>query len=143
MRGFLANLYLRPSCYHCKYKNGISHSDLTIADYWGIDKLMPDFDDDKGIGLLLINTSKGKEIFKHLKMDVRQSSIEIAKQLNPGFKEVISVHPKRNEFFRNISMGKSFTESVKLALYVPVHKKILCKLDRMVKKFLNKTMKRQ
>ena len=141
MRGFLANLYLRPSCYHCKYKNGISHSDLTIADYWGIDKLMPDFDDDKGVGLLLLNTSKGKEIFDHLKMDVRQSSIEIAKQLNPGFKEVIPVHPKRNEFFRNISMGKSFTESVNLALYIPVYKKALNKINRIVKKLLNKTVK--
>lgn len=50
MRGFLSDIYLRPSCYECKCKNGVSHSDLTIADFWGIDRLMPDFDDDKGVG---------------------------------------------------------------------------------------------
>lgn len=35
MKGFLSNVYLRPSCYTCKCKNGKSHSDLTIGDYWG------------------------------------------------------------------------------------------------------------
>ena len=33
MRGFLSDIYLRPSCYECKCKNGVSHSDLTIADF--------------------------------------------------------------------------------------------------------------
>lgn len=59
MRGFLSDIYLRPSCYECKCKNGVSHSDLTIADFWGIDRLMPDFDDDKGVGLVLVNTTSG------------------------------------------------------------------------------------
>lgn len=75
MRGFLSDIYLRPSCYECKCKNGVSHSDLTIADFWGIDRLMPDFDDDKGIGLALVNTVKGKQIFKRLSIDIRLSAL--------------------------------------------------------------------
>ena len=49
MRGFLSDIYLRPSCYSCKCKNGASHSDLTLADFWGIDVISPDVYDDKGV----------------------------------------------------------------------------------------------
>lgn len=60
MQGFLADLYLRPSCYACAVRSGKSHSDITIGDFWGIQKYYPEFDDDKGIGLILINSEKGK-----------------------------------------------------------------------------------
>lgn len=60
MRGFLFDIYLCFFCYECKCKNGVSYSDLIIVDFWGIDCLMFDFDDDKGIGLVLVNMVKGK-----------------------------------------------------------------------------------
>ena len=69
MKGFLSDIYLRPSCYECKCKNGVSHSDLTIADFWGIDRLMSDFDDDKGVGLVLVNTTDGKRVLDELPME--------------------------------------------------------------------------
>lgn len=58
MRGFLNNLYLRPSCYNCKSKNGVSHADLTIGDFWGVNTVIPKFDDDKGVSLVLVNSKK-------------------------------------------------------------------------------------
>lgn len=66
MRGFLSDIYLRPSCYECKCKNGVNHSDLTIGDYWAARVTDQDFDDDKGVGLVLVNTSKGKNILMGL-----------------------------------------------------------------------------
>ena len=59
MKGFLANLYLRPSCYACAARSGKSGSDISIADFWGVQNYYPDFDDDKGVGLILVNTDKG------------------------------------------------------------------------------------
>lgn len=56
MKGFLLNLYLRPSCYKCTAKNGASGSDLTIADFWGIQNYHPEFDDDKGVSLIFVHT---------------------------------------------------------------------------------------
>ena len=100
MKGFLRNVYLRPSCYRCKCKNGVSHSDLTIGDFWGINNLMPDFNDGKGIGLLLVNTEKGKDFFACLDMDVRQSSFAVVKQLNKGFREKTYKPSKRKKFFK-------------------------------------------
>lgn len=60
MKGFLANLYLRPSCYACAARSGKSGSDISIADFWGVQNYYPEFDDDKGIGLILVNSYKGK-----------------------------------------------------------------------------------
>lgn len=62
--GFLQNLSLRPSCYQCPAKGGKSGSDITLADYWGIEKLCPDMDDDKGTSFVCTNTLKGCMLFE-------------------------------------------------------------------------------
>ena len=46
MKGFLKDIYLRPSCYHCAARQGKSGADISIADYWGIQSIHPEIDDD-------------------------------------------------------------------------------------------------
>ena len=58
MKAFLSNLSLRPSCYACSAKAGKSGSDVTIGDFWGIENVLTEFDDDKGSSLLFINNDK-------------------------------------------------------------------------------------
>jgi len=60
---FLNGHLMRPSCYSCPYKSMKHPGDITLADYWGIEAAMPEFSDDIGISLLLINNEKGKQIF--------------------------------------------------------------------------------
>lgn len=119
MRGFLSNLYLRPSCYQCQFKNGVSHSDITIADYWGINIVMPEFDDDKGIGLVLLNSQKGKSIFSELDVDIRYSSLSDAQKFNGGFKENIKQHIKRKRFFKELKGSYSVEKLIIKFLKVP------------------------
>lgn len=141
MRGFLSDIYLRPSCYKCRCKNGVSHSDITIADYWGINMLMPDFDDDKGVGLVLLNTLPGKDVFSRLDMDIRESTLEDARRFNGGFKENIIVHPQRDSFFRLIGEGKDVIGTIDKLLYVPINKRIVLKVGRLIGKLWNKVKK--
>lgn len=54
MRAFLSNLSLRPSCYKCPVRAGKSGSNITIGDFWGINKFYPELDDDKGVNLVLL-----------------------------------------------------------------------------------------
>lgn len=104
MKGFLANVYLRPSCYRCRCKNGVSHSDLTIGDFWGINQLMPDFDDDKGVSLILVNSSNGQKYIYSLDVNICKSSLSHAKQFNNGFREETNSHPNRRKFFASLYM---------------------------------------
>lgn len=60
---FHKNLSLRPSCYACDYHTYQRCSDITIGDFWGIDKSMPQINDNKGLSLIIVNTKKGKETF--------------------------------------------------------------------------------
>ena len=67
MRLFLNNIIIRPSCGNCAFNNKRSQSDITIADYWGIDKQFPEFDDDKGVTLVIINTDGGTSLLESIK----------------------------------------------------------------------------
>ena len=116
MLGFLSDIYLRPSCYACKCKNGVSHSDLTIGDYWAARVIDQDFDDDKGLGLVLVNTPKGKAYFDRLNMIVRPSTLEKARLCNGGFNEHTTPHPKRAKFFKLIGNGKTIEQAVNVCL---------------------------
>ena len=128
MRGFLSDIYLRPSCYECKCKNGENHSDLTIGDYWAARVTDQDFDDDKGLGLVLVNTNKGKEYFDMLDMIVRESTLEKAHLCNGGFNEHTTPHPKRDKFFKLIDGGKTIEQVVDVCLKKSVTDTILNKL---------------
>ena len=59
---FVSNLSLRPSCYECLAKK-LKQSDLTVADFWGIDNVAPEMNDNKGISLVIVRSEKGKELF--------------------------------------------------------------------------------
>lgn len=64
---FYGHTVLRPSCYECPYKSVMHPSDITIADYWGIEKAAPEFEDNKGVSLVLVNNEIGEEAFKRIK----------------------------------------------------------------------------
>lgn len=135
MRGFLNDIYLRPSCYGCRCKNGVSHSDITIADFWGIETLMPDFDDDKGVGLVLLSSEKGQKAFYALpNMVVRPSTIEDAKRTNDGFNEKLRPHPQRAAFYQAMQQGKPVTDIVTRLLQTPLKQRVIRLVKRIIKK---------
>ena len=66
---------LRESCYSCQYTNYNRPSDVTIGDFWGIERSHPELDDNKGISLMMLNTGKGMQLFEEAKkvLDVFES----------------------------------------------------------------------
>ena len=77
---FLESDIYRDSCYECKYARPQRVSDLTIGDYWGIEREHPEitkeWDVKKGISCILANTSKGKELLKKMGnyLEIKESS---------------------------------------------------------------------
>ncbi len=68
--GYLGHLFTRPSCYACPFRKFPHYSDITMADFWGIEILEPTMDQDKGTSLLFINTEKGQRMFDKVKESV-------------------------------------------------------------------------
>jgi len=79
---FYEHNILRPCCYECPFKSVMHPGDITIADYWGIEKAAPEFDDNKGVSLVLVNNDKGATVFENVKEDLawKQTRIEDSMQ---------------------------------------------------------------
>lgn len=75
IKGFIANLYLKDSCYHCRFKGIDRESDLTIGDFWGIDSIQPGFSNGWGTSLLLIHTKKGNSAFCSVSEELKYAEI--------------------------------------------------------------------
>lgn len=106
MDGFLKNLYLRPSCYRCPARKGRSGSDLTIADYWHLKKTLPDFDDNTGVGLVLVNTAKGARLFDSVDFERVETPYAPASAGNPAIENDFRPLKGREEFFRKAARAK-------------------------------------
>lgn len=111
------NIYLRLACYVCKCKDGVSHGDLAMADFWGIQNIMSDFDDDKGVGLVLVGSGKGKQMLESIDLEIRPSNMEDAvSRFNRSYLEPPVSHPNRANFFKYVSKGMTVDCSVEMIL---------------------------
>ena len=88
MQVFLKNFCLRPSCHTCPAKSGKSGSDLTIADYWGIND--PDWDDDRGTSLILVHSRQGQQSLYSCNIPKKQTSYEDAFRHNPSIEKSVA-----------------------------------------------------
>ena len=100
-RGYLSHLTYRPSCFECAFRTCRRCSDFTIADCWGIDKVNPKFDDNKGCTTLILQSDKACNIFDEIKekMVISNYSIDAVMENNPYIVNKIATHPKREQFY--------------------------------------------
>ena len=81
MSAFLSNYILRPSCYHCQFKNENYYSDITLGDFWNIDNVDASYNDDKGVSEVIIRTERGNDFFQSITgLDLKQVTKEDAIQ---------------------------------------------------------------
>lgn len=102
IRGFSRNLYLRPSCYACSFKGIERCSDITLGDFWGLEKYSPEFGDHFGISCALLHTDMGRELFSHVKEKLFFEPA-LATQIvpaNPNLVTPVEQTDKRKAFFK-------------------------------------------
>ncbi|WP_321972583.1 Coenzyme F420 hydrogenase/dehydrogenase, beta subunit C-terminal domain [Paratractidigestivibacter sp.] len=99
-RIFYGHRALRRSCYECPYKSVEHPSDLTIGDYWGVEDAAPEFDDNRGVSLVLVNTARGREAFEYCKPVLRWKATEIEKSLQPPLKAPFDEPSDRGLFWK-------------------------------------------
>ena len=105
MQMFLQNISLRESCYNCKFKSIERASDITLADFWGAQNILPKMFDDKGTSLVLINSQKGQLYFNLIKDSLIYLTVstEEALKYNPSAVKSVAPHYKRDVYLQNIS----------------------------------------
>jgi len=101
---FYSNKVLRPSCHNCKFTNFDRVGDITLGDYWGIENVMPQFDDNKGTSVVLVNSTKGNYMFNNVKNSlnfIKMSNDQVYN--NPLFRPT-PVSSKRAQFWKDYNI---------------------------------------
>lgn len=125
MKAFLTNLTLRPSCYACATKIKNSQSDIVIADFWGIDQVQPEIDDNKGCSLVIVNNSEVLPLLYRLDCQLYQQNFDSAIKYNRAVVE--SVHqPANRKFFFLLLSRYGFS----IAYRMTTTNNIICRLVR-------------
>lgn len=101
LRGFRADLYLRPSCHACPAKSLKSGSDITIGDFWGIQNVMPEIDDNKGVSAVMVSTEKGKKIWGEITTINYEVTFGDVVTGNPILIRSVNLNRYRNMFYGN------------------------------------------
>lgn len=63
---FFRGIALSEGCYKCPFSKLDRESDITIGDFWGIEKVIPTFPRNKGVSVIIVNTDKGKDIVEQI-----------------------------------------------------------------------------
>lgn len=140
MQAFLRNTILRDSCYNCHFKKKNRISDITLADFWGIENILPDMDDDKGTSLVIVNSKKGQELLENIKDKIQCKSVdfETAIKYNPSMTKSAKKDKQSDKFFENLDK-MDFDKLVKKYTYTPSKlKKIINKIKGIIKKIIIK-----
>lgn len=96
---FYSRIMMRPACYNCKYMNFNRPSDITIADFWGIEKHMPEFFDNKGVSLVLVNNLKGEKLFNKIQGNIEHKESNISVCAHSALHYPAKPPFKRDEFW--------------------------------------------
>ncbi len=104
IKAFLSNISLRDSCTNCKFKKVNRASDITLADFWGINNIKPDMNDEKGTSLVIVNSEKGNMLFNEIKDNMKFEEIDFdtAIRPNPSMNNVSKMNSKTEKFFNEL-----------------------------------------
>ena len=94
-------LATRPSCYECQFTNLERPGDLTVGDCWGAQEKMPEFDDNCGISLLLVNTQIGRNLYEAVQTGFTVRPIDIAEFMQPRLRVPTTRPAGREQFWRD------------------------------------------
>lgn len=138
MKGFLRNIYLRPSCYACAFKSKQRQSDMTLADFWGIQHVLPEMDDDRGTSFVWIHSEKGREMFDavHDKMTVREVDPEQAIQYNLSAVQSSAPFSRRSNFFEELT-SDNFDKVIAKYTKTPFSRRIRSICGRIFRRYIN------
>ncbi len=111
MQMFLKDVCLRQSCYNCPAKGIYRVSDVTIADFWGIQSEHPDFDDDKGTSFVIVHNPKVIALFSDV-CKIKKIDLNSGLRHNPAMVKSCIKPKARETFFKDLQV-MSFEKMIK------------------------------
>ena len=113
-QGFVNDLFNRPSCANCPFRDLKSGADISLGDFWHVSQHLSGMNDGKGTSLVLCNTEKGERAFREIGnlAKVRETSYALAVRVNPALRRSPRPHRNRERFFQAWRNGADFSTVV-------------------------------
>lgn len=126
-KGFLKNVYLRPSCYKCEYSKLPRIEDISLADFWGYDGRLNN--ENGGLSMISYSNSHGKELFESIVNDITFHEVDLnyVKERSQHFWSRPSENYDRFKCYKKMSLY-SFTKINKKWINKNVFKKTIDKI---------------
>lgn len=138
---FLYSENHRESCYNCKFAKKDRNADLTLGDFWGIEKIMPKMVDYNGVSVVVINTYKGKNILEGLKekLEFHEVDYEKVQGYNKQLQKTSNRKQSRDNWYKNID-EEQFIEKIKIKKNLRSYVKIFFpqRFKFMIKKMIKR-----
>lgn len=112
---FEKNIFLRNSCYECKFKYDNSDADIILGDLWGASSIDTEFDSELGSSVVIVRTEKGQELFKKISEKIFSKQIDLNEviKFNKALIKSETKHKDRNKFV-NKQFEIGFSNTVNL-----------------------------
>lgn len=133
---FYSHCMFRESCYNCKYTTPNRKTDFTIADYWGIEKNVPEFDDNKGVSLVLVRGEKANKIFAEIQDSLRVVQTKLDNSLQPQLIHPIEKGNNYNKFWKDYLKNKN--KAIKKYFFPSKPRQSISKFFNKLRSFLGK-----
>ena len=145
---FMSSLICRENCYSCRYAQTQRCSDMTIGDFWGLDRQTLKTDQKGRISVVLVNTEKGKDLFDAIKDNLvfEERDLKEAADGNVQLRYPSVRHKNRTDFINKYELTGDFENSVLscgVEKQIKAHKRSRTLPYRAVRKFKRLLFKRK
>ncbi len=100
-RLYMKCLTLRPSCYQCPYTRQDLPFDLTIGDFWGVEKVFPQLADGMGTSLVIARTELGQSLLEKVRPHAQLLECSAEDAVQPALQEPAKETLLRKLLFRD------------------------------------------
>ena len=128
---FQSDFILRNSCYTCEFASINRVADITIGDFWDFNNFLGDFDDRKGVSLVILNNKKAKEVFNNVSKSFYIKQATFKESFQPNLKEPTKKNEKYEEFWRDY-YKKGYLYAIKKYPQLPLK----IKIKKIIKKII-------
>ena len=135
LHSFLMNMDLRPSCSQCAFKQIHRQSDITMADFWGVDQLDAAWNDNSGVSLVMVHTQKGRQLLNEAaaELEMRSVPFETAITSNPSMTHSVRKPALRDRFMKDLHrmpFDKLYAKYCGTGLVAKIRRKVCTRLNR-------------
>lgn len=97
---FFRGVMNRPSCYHCHYTSINRVGDLTLGDYWNINRVDSSFEDSFGVSCVLVNNDKGMRFFDNSEIFLNIIETDLSPAMQDCMIKNVKEPANRSDFWK-------------------------------------------